>query len=99
MERMSTKVYRGRYEITAQMLSIINNSGNEGATRTTVMYKSFLSHAQLKEYLSFLVEKGLVNEIPQQLRSGNEKMVYKITEKGVRFLWVSAEIERIVGLD
>ncbi|MDQ3840917.1 MAG: winged helix-turn-helix domain-containing protein [Thermoproteota archaeon] len=96
---MSTKVYRGRYEITAQMLSIINNSGNEGATRTTVMYKSFLSHAQLKEYLSFLVEKGLVNEIPQQLRSGNEKMVYKITEKGVRFLWVSAEIERIVGLD
>ncbi len=99
MERMSTKVYRGRYEITAQMLSIINNSGNEGATRTTVMYKSFLSHAQLKEYLPFLVKKGLVNETPQQLESGNEKLIYKITERGVCLLQVSAEIERVIGLD
>ncbi|HEU4446583.1 MAG TPA: winged helix-turn-helix domain-containing protein, partial [Nitrososphaeraceae archaeon] len=47
------------------------------------MYKSFLSYAQLKEYLSFLLEKGLVDESPQQTEaSGNEKSLYKITEKG-----------------
>jgi predicted transcriptional regulator len=45
------------------MLSTINDSGSDGANKTTIMYKSFLSYAQL-EYLSFMVEKGLVEEIP-----------------------------------
>jgi predicted transcriptional regulator len=65
------------------------------------MYKSFLSYAQLKEYLSFMVEKGLVGEFPQQIESrhGNERLVYKITEKGLRLLQISQEIESIVGLD
>lgn len=49
---MTTKAYRGRYTIIAQMLNIINNSGTEGANKTTIMYKAFLSYAQLKEYLS-----------------------------------------------
>ena len=52
----------------------------------------------LKKIFHFLVDKGLVNEIPQQLESGSEKLVYKITEKGVRLLQISQEIERIVGL-
>jgi hypothetical protein len=42
------------------------------------MYKSYLSYAQLKEYLSLMVEKGLVDETPHHF-SGNEKFVYKIT--------------------
>ena len=49
--------------IIAHMLSTINDSGNEGANKTTIMYRAFLSYAQLKEYLSFMVEKGLVEEI------------------------------------
>jgi predicted transcriptional regulator len=44
------------------MLSTINDSGSDGATKTSIMYKAFLSYAQLKEYLSFMVEKGLVEE-------------------------------------
>jgi predicted transcriptional regulator len=80
------------------MLSTINNSGSYGANKTTIIYKSFLSHAQLKEYLSFMVEKGLVEEIPHHF-SGNEKFVYKITEKGLRLLQISKEIESLVGLD
>jgi predicted transcriptional regulator len=48
--------------IIAHMLSTINDSGSDGATKTSIMYKAFLSYAQLKEYLSFMVEKGLVEE-------------------------------------
>jgi predicted transcriptional regulator len=80
------------------MLSTINDTGNEGTNKTSIMYKSYLSYAQLKEYLSFMVEKGLVEEIPRQF-SGNEKFVYKITAKGLRLMKISKEIEDIVGLD
>jgi predicted transcriptional regulator len=84
--------------IIANMLSTINESGSDGANKTSIMYKSFLSYAQLKEYLSFMIQKGLVNEITHQF-SGNEKFVYKITGKGLRLLQISKEIESIVGLD
>jgi predicted transcriptional regulator len=86
--------------IIAHMLSTINDSSTEGANKTSIMYKSFLSYAQLKEYLSFMVEKGLIGGFPQQIeaRHGNEKFVYKITEKGLRLLQISKEIEDIVGL-
>ena len=75
---------RGRYQIIAEILSVINESNTKGVTRTSIMYKAFLSHAQLKEYLSFLLEKGLIEEIPQQIRAhGNEKLVTKNNRKGV----------------
>jgi predicted transcriptional regulator len=60
----------------------------------------FLSYAQLKEYLSILIEKGLILEVPKQIKTpGNEKFVYKITKKGLHLLQISEEIENIVGLD
>jgi predicted transcriptional regulator len=97
---MTTKQYRGRYAIIARMLGTINESGIEGISKTSIMYKSFLSYAQLKEYLSFLLEKGLIDEFPQQTEaSGNEKSLYKITEKGIRLLQISQEIESLIGLD
>jgi predicted transcriptional regulator len=97
---VTTKPYRGRHQIIAKMLNIINESDAKGATKTSIMYKSFLSYAQLKEYLSFLLEKGLIDEFPQQTEaSGNEKSLYKITEKGLRLLQISQEIESLIGLD
>ncbi len=87
--------------IIENMLNTINDSDSEGATKTSIMYKSFLSHAQLKEYLSILLENGLIDEVSQQLKSPacNEKFVYKITERGIRMMEISNEIENIVGLD
>ena len=81
---MATKAYRGRQQIIAKMLNIINASDAKGATRTSIMYKAFLSYAQLKEYLSFLLENGLIDEFPKQTKSGSghEKFLYKITGKG-----------------
>jgi predicted transcriptional regulator len=64
------------------------------------LYKSFLSHAQLKEYISFLVERGLVDEVHQQVKNGNKKSVYKITDKGSRVLQIALyQIENIIGLN
>ena len=98
---MATKEYRGRQQIVAKILSTIKDSGDEGTTRTAIMYKSFLSYAQLKEYLSFLLEKGLINEISKQTEDNrnNQKNVYKITGRGLRLLEISQEIENLVGLD
>jgi predicted transcriptional regulator len=86
--------------IIANMLSTINDSGSDGANKTSIMYKSFLSYAQLKEYLSFMVDKGLIEEVPEEIKNtrGNERFVYKITERGLRLLQISQEIENIVGL-
>jgi predicted transcriptional regulator len=80
---MITKEYRGRNAIIALMLRTINDSQGDGATRTSIMYKSYLSHAQLKEYLSFLMEKSLVDEFPKRTEDNksSHKNVYKITEK------------------
>jgi predicted transcriptional regulator len=42
---VTTKEYRGRDQIIAKMLSTINDTGTEGATKTSIMYKAFLSYA------------------------------------------------------
>jgi predicted transcriptional regulator len=59
------------------------------------MYKSFLSHAQRKEYVSFL-ERGLVDKVHQQVKNGNEKLAYKITDKESRVFQIALyQIENI----
>src|SRR5215216_3573373 len=97
---MTTKEYRGRHQIIAKMLSVLKESNAKGATRTSIMFKAFLSHAQLKEYLSYLLENGLIEEIPPKIKNhGNEKLVYKITEKGLRLLHISYEMQCLAGLN
>jgi predicted transcriptional regulator len=96
----TTKEYRGRREIIAQILQIASDNGSNAVTKTSIMYKSFLSYAQLKEYLSFLVENGLLEEFPQQVRSSrNKKSINKITQKGLRLLHICNEIGSLVDLD
>jgi UDP-N-acetyl-D-mannosaminuronic acid dehydrogenase len=50
-----------------------------GVTKTTIMYKSFITYDQLNEYLSLLVEKGLISY------QEGEKL-YRTTDKGVNFV-------------
>ena len=94
--------YRSRTDITVLILE----AANGGATKTKIMYKSFLSYAQLKEYLLFLVEKGLVEEYHRQKKEedknektsiGDERLNYKITEKGLQLLQICDEINGIIG--
>jgi predicted transcriptional regulator len=102
----TSKEYRGRHQIIREILKAVSNSGSEGIPRTLIMYRSFLSYFQLKEYLSILIENGLIERFLQQNGTSNdnssginnEKVLYKITEKGLRFLQISQEIESLIGI-
>ena len=78
--------YRSRTEITVLILE----AANGGATKTKIMYKSFLSYAQLKEYFTMLIENGLI-EYEEKILD-----IYRTTEKGLRLLKIYNQIEEIV---
>ena len=67
--------YRSRTEIVSMML----DAANGGATKTKIMYSAFLSYNQLKEYLSVLIENNLI-----EYNDGAHEL--KTTEKGLKFL-------------
>ena len=77
--------YRSRTEI----VSMILEAANGGATKTKIMYKAFLSYAQLKEYLSILIENNLLEYL-----EGTQ--TYKTTEKGFNLLKMANEIGELL---
>ena len=77
--------YRSRTEI----VSMILEAANGGATKTKIMYKAFLSYAQLKEYLSVLIENNLLEYL-----EGVQN--YKTTEKGFNLLKMHNEIGELL---
>ena len=79
--------YRGRTEI----VSMILEAANGGATKTKIMYKAFLSYAQLREYLSVLIENSLLEYL-----EGNQK--YKTTEKGLNLLKMHNEMAELLHI-
>ena len=81
--------YRGRFEIAATILEVAQ-AGNSSKTR--LMYGSFLSFAQINEYLSFLLSNALITR-------SDDTHIYALTEKGMRFLRVYDEIAELIPLD
>ena len=67
--------YRSRTEIVSNILE----AANGGATKTKIMYKAFLSYAQLKEYLALLSQNGLLEYLDADAK-------FKTTDKGIKFL-------------
>jgi len=84
----NTRKRRDRLHIMAEVLVVTSN----GALKTQVMYKANLSFAQLNEYLSFLLEVGLLKTMKKR-----EKTVYKTTRKGAKYLESYAEIRDLLG--
>jgi predicted transcriptional regulator len=80
--------YRSKLDIFDDILEAANESG--GTVRTKIMYRAFLSHTQLKEYLQALSEKDLV-------RYDVDTHTFKTTKKGLEFLdtynWLSNAIK------
>jgi len=74
--------YRSRTEIASRILE----SATGGTTKTKIMYKAFLSYAQLKEYLTVLEENGL-------LSYDNGEQIYKTTQKGMHFLNITNSLQ------
>ena len=68
--------YRSRTDIISEILDAANGGS---ATKTKIMYHAYLSYNQLREYLTMMLENGLVEYL-----EGEKK--FKTTEKGLRFL-------------
>jgi predicted transcriptional regulator len=67
--------YRGKDEIVNSILRSIKT----GATKTKIMYRAYLSYAQLKEYLTLLQDRHFIS-------FDGETELYHVSEKGMRFM-------------
>jgi predicted transcriptional regulator len=76
------KKKRTQLEIIHDMLSSIQNKGGR-IKPTHLLYRSNLSYKLLQEYLALLEAQGLVAEE----QSKDEKKLYVITDKGLKFLF------------
>ena len=76
---------RSRTEIVAMIL----DTANGGATKTKMMYNAFLSYNQLREYLSVLIENNLIEYL-----GGTHK--FKTTEKGLNLLKMHNEMAELL---
>jgi predicted transcriptional regulator len=84
---------RMKYRSRSDIIGLILEAANGGATKTKIMYKAFLSFAQLREYLSMLAEKGLI-----QYEEGVQK--YRTTDKGIRLLHIYNQMnDELVVID
>jgi len=79
---------RDRLHIMAEVLGVTI----DGALKTQIMYKANLSFAQLNEYLSLLLELGLLKSSKR-----GQKTIYRTTRKGVRYLKSYGEIRALLG--
>ena len=68
-----------------EILALILEAANEGATKTKIMYNVYLTYNQLKNYLSVMIENNLIEYL-----EGTHK--FKTTEKGLNFLKMHNEI-------
>jgi predicted transcriptional regulator len=73
--------YRSRTELASHILE----AANGGATKTKIMYKAFLSYAQLKEYLVMLIQNDLM--------AHDSEGIYRTTSKGIGFLETSRQLD------
>ena len=72
---------RSRTEIVSMILDAVSS----GATKTKIMYKAYLSYAQLKDYLLFMEKNELI-------RYEDGTQVYRITEKGMKLMRLCEEV-------
>lgn len=69
--------YRDRVTIIIDILNTVKNSGG-GRRKTQIMQSANLNYMQMKRYLNYLTNRGLV--------LFTEKQTYTITNKGSKFL-------------
>jgi predicted transcriptional regulator len=78
--------HRSKEEISALILEAIVNTHRP--TQTMIMYKAYLTHVQLKEFLASLMEQGIIEY-------NKLERIYTITEKGMHFLEVYNQFNQL----
>ncbi|MGC1928310.1 MAG: winged helix-turn-helix domain-containing protein [Candidatus Nitrosopolaris sp.] len=77
---------RSRLDVIAAILTEVSL---REATKTRIMYAAFLSSTQMREYVPFLLNNGLLTKV--------EQSIYKITEKGMHFLRLCDQLNNMIG--
>jgi len=78
---------RSRTEIFGRVLEVANGTG---VSKTQIMYRAFLSFNQLKEILTTMTERGL-------LEFDTTTQTFKTTEKGLRVLHACTELNELIN--
>jgi predicted transcriptional regulator len=90
---------RSRNEIITSILGVISGGPT---SRTKLMYGSFVSFAQLNDYLAFLFENNLISYKSQQQQKKNKSkrrtfsQFYTITQKGAHFLNIHNQMNEMI---
>ncbi|MCJ7743892.1 MAG: winged helix-turn-helix domain-containing protein [Dehalococcoidales bacterium] len=79
---------RSSIEVIADMLRL----GEAG--KTEIMYSANMSYFQLKKYLKFLLDRGLISEVTL----GNPSVSYRVTPEGLKLLRDIDKILETLGL-
>jgi predicted transcriptional regulator len=80
-----------KYRSRSEIISLILQTANKGATRTRIMYGAYLSYAQLKEYLEFLQGKDL-------LMYEKATNLYRLTAKGLECMSAFENMNGMISL-
>ncbi len=79
---------RSNIEVIADMLRLSE------AGKTEIMYSANMSYFQLKKYLKFLLNRGLITEVSL----GNPSVSYRVTPEGLKLLRSIDEMLETLGL-
>ncbi len=79
-------IYRDKFDIISDILGVASGGG---VTKIKIMYKTFLSYPQLREYLTILTESNL-------LSYDVDTQTFRATEKGLRFLQMLNEMSDMI---
>ena len=82
--------YRTSMQIVADLLTVTEQSGQEGIKTTTLLTKANLSHSRLSKFLENLTGAGLINKIEFDGRN-----TFIITSKGRQYLESYVNFSRI----
>jgi len=72
----------------SDIMTMILESARTGASKTKIMYKAYLSYAQVIEYLKYLQQNDL-------LIFDECTLLYRPTQKGLKFLNLSNELNEM----
>jgi predicted transcriptional regulator len=82
--------YRTSMQIVADLLTVTEQSGQQGIKTTSLLTKANLSHSRLSKFLENLTCSGLINKIEY-----DNKNTFVITEKGRQYLQSYAKFASI----
>ena len=81
--------YRSREEIFASILSTAGSGA--GVTRSKIMFGSYLTYAQVVEYSTILIERGLLEYDPLD-------RTFRTTPNGFTFIELQNEINQMIKI-